>query len=324
MSHQTTIDRLIREEKSNISAATIRTYTSAINSICRKADVSPTREDFAEKHKHIINHINIMDKPSSRRTYFSACMTFLKPTSDTEAKLAYEKEFQKMKTTIRQIEEKQEPTPQFQALRESSFTWETVIKYRELYEKEYSNDMFEDKARGQGLLWKIQQYVALCCYTMIEPRRSQDYCEFVLRNPDPEKENYMMERDGKHYFVFNCYKTAKSYGKQQIEIPDKLATIINRWALISGSRHLFMLHRRTQPMSQPAVCHMFYDIFNNQKVSVNLLRHLYLAQFVDQDTKMKEIAKNMGHSVGMQHMYIYHDLKKDITPSSPPIPEVSM
>ncbi len=307
MSHLTSIERIILQSKPNVSSATIRTYTSAINSICKKADVDPTQESFADNYKHIINHIDLMDKPASKRTYFSSCMFFLKPANFEEAYKAYEKKFQEMKLAIRQVEQKQEPTPQFLALRHASFNWETVIKYRDELEKEYKSDLFTEKLHGHQLLWKIQQYVALCCYTMIEPRRSQDYCDFVLRNPDPEKDNYMMERGDKFYFVFNSYKTSKSYGKQTIEIPNQLAEIISQWARICNSKFLLMLYKRLAPMGSPNVCHLFYDLFDNRKVSVNLLRHLYLAQFVEQDAKMKEIARRMGHSVSMQHHYIYQD-----------------
>jgi hypothetical protein len=311
MTHQTRIERIMLESKPDVSPSTIRTYVSAINSICRKADVEPCQDAFAEQYERIINHINVMDRPASKRAYFSACMFFLKPTTHEVAKAAYSKQFQEMKKTISEREESQEPTDSFRALRKENFTWETVLKYREEYEKEYHSDLFSDKSYGHRMLWKIQQYVALCCYTMIEPRRSQDYCDFVLRDPDVEHQNYMMEREGKYYFVFNSYKTAGHYGKQTIEIPDKLADIIHQWAKICSSKFLLCQFKRLAPMTSPNVCHMLYDIFDNRKVSVNLLRHLYLAQFVDQDKKMKEIARNMGHSVGMQHRYIYHEASEE-------------
>jgi len=307
MTHQTCIERIMTEVRSDVSLSTIRTYVSAINSICRKTNIEPSQDAFAKDFQRIINHIDVMASPASRRAYFSACLFFLKPTNHEEAKEAYKKKFQELKKTIREREEKQEPSKKFTALREEHFTWETVLKYREQYKKEYHEDLFSDKTKGQRLLWKIQQYVALCCYTMIDPRRAQDYCDFVLRDPDVDNQNYMMEREGKYYFIFNSYKTAGHYGKQTIEIPNELADIIHRWAEISRSKFLLMQYKRLQPMKSPQICHMLYDIFDNRKVSVNLLRHLYLAQFVEQDKKMKEIATRMAHSIGMQHHYIYHD-----------------
>jgi flagellar biosynthesis regulator FlbT len=307
MTHQTRIERIMLEAKPDVTPSTIRTYVSAINSICRKAGIEPSQDAFAKDFQRIINHVDVMASPASRRAYFSACLFFLKPTNHEEAKEAYMKKFQEMKKTIREKEDKQEATEKFKALRQEHFTWETVLKYREEYEKEYHEDLFSDKVKGHRLLWKIQQYVALCCYTMIEPRRSQDYCDFVLRDPDVDSQNYMMERDGTYYFVFTSYKTAGHYGKQTIEIPTELADIIHQWAKISSSKFLLMQYKRLQPMTSPNICHMLYDIFDNRKVSVNLLRHLYLAQFVEQDKKMKEIATRMGHSIGMQHHYIYQD-----------------
>lgn len=327
MSHLTTLDRIFRGIDPNSSASTIRTYVSCINSLCKKANLKPSPEDFCDKYDKVMEHLSVM-KDTTQKAYLAACIKFIKDTDDEPAKQAFSKMFYEMKKKVQKEIEKQEPTPQFQELLEADFTWKTVLDYQKAYENEYLADLYNPNAiLSKSLRWKLQQLILLSCYTYIEPRRAQDFCDFVLRDPT-EEDNYMTEVDGKYFFVFNSYKTAKVYGQQRIEVPKKLSDMILRWTQISNTKHLLMLYKRSSPMNPPNLCHMLYEIFEGRKVSVNLLRHLYLAQYAQQDSKMKEIARRMGHSVAQQHHYIYHpshrpsQAETQASPSSVP-PSVS-
>lgn len=305
MSHLTTLDRIFRGLDPDNSPSTIRTYVSCINSLCKKAGLEPTQDDFAKRYRTVIDHLSVM-KDSTQKAYLSACIKFLKPTDFTEAKEAYAKMFSEMKKKVQKVIDSKEPTQQFKELIEADFTWESVIQYQKRLENEYLADLYNpNTVLSKSLLWRIQQLILLSCYTHIEPRRSQDYCDFVIKNPDQEKDNYMLEVDKKFFFVFNSYKTSKIYGQQRVEIPKKLADMITRWTQITNTRFMFMLYKREAPLSPPNLCHVLYDIFDGRKVSVNLLRHLYLAQYAKQDEERREVARRMGHSLSTQLNYIY-------------------
>lgn len=306
MSHSTSLDRIFREIDSDASPSSIRTYVSSINSLCKKTGLKPLPEDFCEKHKTVIEHLSVM-KDTTQKTYLAACIKFVKNTTDEAAKKAYSEVFYNMKKKVQKELEKQEPTEKFKELLEADFTWKTVLEYQKTYENEYLADLYNPNTiLTKSLQWKLQQLILISCYTYIEPRRAQDYCDFVIREPNPKEDNYMLEVNGKYFFVFNSYKTAKVYGEQRVEIPKKLADMILRWSQISHTKHLLMLYRRGAQLNPPNLCHMLYDIFNGRKVSVNLLRHLYLAQYANSDAERKEIARRMGHSHATSLTYVYH------------------
>jgi hypothetical protein len=228
-----------------------------------------------------------------------------------------------MKKKVQKVIDSKEPTEQFKELMEADFTWESVLVFQKKLENEYLADLYNpNTVLSKSLLWRLQQLILLSCYTHIEPRRSQDYCDFVIKNPDTEKDNYMLEveperpslGEKKFFFVFNSYKTSKVYGQQRVEIPKKLADMITRWNQITNTKFMFMLYKREAPLSPPNLCHVLYDIFDGRKVSVNLLRHLYLAQYAKQDEERREIARRMGHSAQQQLNYIYRP-----TASSPAV-----
>jgi hypothetical protein len=285
--------------------STKRSYVSALRSVCKYASVNPEPKAIGEKHSEIIKILDHFKEPT-KRMYLSSIIKFCDGRSSDEAMLAFKKEFDTLRQSISKEQAKQVATEKFKELQEEEFTWKSVLAVRDELERTYHKALHTVcSLHTREVLWGIQQYIILCCYTMIEPRRSTDYTEFVLKNPDPEKDNYLMQRDGNYFFVFNNYKTAKLYGKQEVSVPDKLADIINQWSLICNSRYLLMKYKRNIPFDNVSMCHLLYEVFSGRKVSVNLLRHLYLAQFQQQDAKMSEIAHNMGHSTRMQHLYIY-------------------
>lgn len=291
--------------------STKRSYVSALRSVCKYASVNPDPQAMGEKHSEIIKILDHF-KPPTKRMYLSSILKFCEGRCPTDAMLAFKKEFDTLRQTISKDQAKQEATEKFKELQQEAFTWDSVLAVRDELEQKYDKALHTvGQLHTRQVLWGIQQYIILCCYTMIEPRRSTDYTEFVLKNPDPEKDNYLMQRNGNFYFVFNNYKTAKRYGKQEVEVPDKLANLINQWSLVCNSRYLLMKYKRNIPFDNVSMCHLLYETFSGRKVSVNLLRHLYLAQFAEQDAKMAKIAERMGHSLHLQHLYIYQSDSTD-------------
>lgn len=292
--------------------STKRSYVSALRSVCKYASVNPDPKDMGEKHEDIIKILDHF-KPPTKKMYLSSILKFCEGRSSNEAMLAFKKEFDSLRQSVAKEQAKQIPTEKFKELQEQEFTWENVISARDELEQKYDKALHTiGQLHSRKELWGIQQYIILCCYTMIEPRRSTDYTEFVLKNPNPEKDNYLMQKNGNFYFVFNNYKTSKLYGKQEILVPDKLAHLINQWTLICNSRYLLMKYKRNIPFDNVSMCHLLYETFSGRKVSVNLLRHLYLAQFQQQDAKMSGIAERMGHSTRMQHLYIYQPCENSV------------
>lgn len=157
-------------------------------------------------------------------------------------------------------------------------------------------------------LQEIQNYIILCVLggVFISPRRSKDYVDFKIRNIDIKKDNYME----KNKFIFNSYKTAKTYGKQEVDIPVKLKNIIAKWIKINPTEYLFF-DANMNKLSAVKLNQRLNKIFNGKKVGVNQLRHTYLTdKFADTIKKEKAIAdtmEDMGSSKEMLKTYVKKD-----------------
>lgn len=95
-------------------------------------------------------------------------------------------------------------------------------KYHEL--QQIADAVYKKKRMKVSDLQEIQNYIILSVLggIYIPPRRCKEFVDFKIKNFDKEQDNYMVGNK----FVFNSYKTAKTYGKQEVTIPPKLRNII--------------------------------------------------------------------------------------------------
>lgn len=187
--------------------------------------------------------------------------------------------------------------------------WDDVVARRE----ELAKDV---EALPAGALtpkqWDLlQQYLLVCLYTMVPPRRNLDYLAMVTsRNgkmPDVTQ-NYWLPKDRK--FVFNVYKTAKHHGAQEVEVPEELAKVLDLYM----SRHpagkgkgaaqarLLVKADGTAVTTANHITRALNRVFG-RKVGSNLLRHAYLSSKYDVEAMEKD-AEAMGHSVSEQREYL--------------------
>ena len=136
-------------------------------------------------------------------------------------------------------------------------------------------------------------------------RRSKDYCDFKLYNLDTEKMNYMEDDE----FVFNSYKTAKTYSTQKVHIPKELKSIINKWWSISENDWL-LFDLNGDKLTNVKLNQRLQSILG-KKASVNMLRKSYLtSKYADNMKVQKEMAetmKDMGSSMNQSTTYVKLD-----------------
>lgn len=151
---------------------------------------------------------------------------------------------------------------------------------------------------------KYKTYVLLSCYVLMAPRRLRDYALMDIVDKESEElnkaRNYYVKSAG--YFIFNNYKTAKTYKCKKIKLTDEHKKIMNEYIEDkSASGSLFN-------MSGDAIQAKLARLFKGKKdkrVSVNILRHSYISWLKD-NGKLGEdnnIWLIMGHSKGMQNEY---------------------
>ena len=178
-------------------------------------------------------------------------------------------------------------------------TWDEVQKRR-------------DELEGLPLL-------VLSLYTYIAPRRNKDYLEMAVfkalkkdKIEDLSKDkNYLIVdyRGTPQQFVFNVYKTAKTYGTQTIPISDPLKSIIKTYL---ASRKLedpkaketpFLMDDEGKVLTlDNSITRILNKIFG-KKVGSSMLRHIFLSDKYN-IKEMKQIADAMGHSLSQQKEYM--------------------
>jgi hypothetical protein len=124
-----------------------------------------------------------------------------------------------------------------------------------------------------------------------------------IRNINKDEDNYI----DKNKFVFNKYKTAKTYGKQELAIPQQLKNILNRWIGMNESDYL-LRDKNGNPMTSTKLNQYMNRIFGGKKIAVNSMRHTYLTdkykQTSEENKKLARDMSDMGSSTSMADTYI--------------------
>ena len=149
-----------------------------------------------------------------------------------------------------------------------------------------------------------RQYVALSLYTMAPPRRNRDYLEMDIvprMNKKKTDRNQLVVNKSSMKFVFNQYKTDKTYGQQVIKVPKLLEAVLRRY--------IGMLENKTGPLfGEDLDSNHMTKLLNaalGKHTSSSILRHVYLEKFKDPEVQkvIKEMmsdASAMAHAVGTQ------------------------
>lgn len=286
------IKQYIKDKRPSLSDSSITTYSSVLKSLYKKVynseEIDYVKFDDADKILDFLKD----QPPNKRKTLLSALVIITDNKKFRDQMLSdvrdYNKEISKQEKTESQEE-----------------NWVS---------QEQVEVMFNDLKKNAGLIYKkdskngndlqvLQNFIILALFKLIAPRRSKDYCDFKIKNVDKEKDNYM----DKGKFIFNSYKTAKTYGKQEVPIPKELTMIINKWIKINPTDYL-LFDVNMNPLSSVKLNQRFNKMFNGKKTSVNMLRHSFLTEkFGDAIKKNDELSNtmtDMGSSSAMAKTYV--------------------
>ncbi len=155
-------------------------------------------------------------------------------------------------------------------------------------------------------IFKLQKMItaAICSGIFVPPRRNMDYILMKINNIDKDKDNYI-DMD-KQEFVFNKYKTVKSYGKQTVKIPDTLFKLLKKYIKIKikNSDNLISQRDGTQYTS-PTFTQFLNSIFKEYgKIGNNSFRHAFLTEKYGNTKTLTQDLKDMGTSVAQLDTYV--------------------
>lgn len=291
----TELKEYIKSKRPTLSDSSLTTYTSILRSLYKKVfDTNKIDFDKFNDTNKVLKYLEELP-PNKRKTILSALVVI------TDNKLYRDQMLQDVKDYNHEIS-KQEKTDTQEA------NWVTQDEVVSMFEelKKNSNLIYKKTNKTINDLQVLQNFIVLALFTLIPPRRSKDYVDFKIKNIDKDKDNYLEK--GK--LVFNSYKTAKTYGRQEVAIPKELSAILNKWIKVNPTDYL-LFDTNMNPLSSVKLNQRFNRIFDGKKVSVNNIRHSYLTDKYAENMKTQKAMatdmQQMGTSTNMATNYIKLD-----------------
>lgn len=287
------IKSIIKENKPNISESSITTYNSILTNLYRHifGDDEYDMKEFNNTNK-VINYLK--DYEPKRRKTILAALVVLTDNKKYRDLMLSDIESAQIKSHQQEKTEKQ---------KENFIDGAGISKiFKDLRKK--ANSLYKKGDLSYHEMQEIQNYIimTLYCGLYIPPRRAKDYVEFKIDRINADTDNYI----DKNEFVFNNYKTAKTYSQQRVKIPPPLKKIINQWIKINPTDYLlFDIHQNK--LSNVTLNQRIEKIVGS-KMGVNGFRHTYMSEkyqpSIENDKDMKEDFKAMGSSVHQKDVYI--------------------
>jgi hypothetical protein len=155
----------------------------------------------------------------------------------------------------------------------------------------------------------LMSWFLVCLYTMVQPRRNQDYALMEVCQDLPADltagVNYLVLAD--HKFVFQQYKTRKHYGTQEQDIPDDLMEAIALYLKFrpTGKSERLIVSYSGEALSYTNGITRLLNRAFGKKIGATMLRHIYLSdKYANNILERQADAEAMGHSVETATGYI--------------------
>ena len=289
------IKELIVANKPNISKSSITTYLSILKNLHIKVFGDNIDVDNFKKADKVLTFLKDVE-PSKRKTVLSALVVI---TDNKKYRDQMLKDIEEYKTN---------ESTQMKNGKQSE-SWVDTETIDDIFNKLESNAklIYKKKSYTSYDLQEIQLFIILCVLSgkFIPPRRSKDYVDFKIKDIDPEVDNYLHKKT----MVFNSYKTAKTYQRQELPVPPELMKILNKWIKINPTEYLFF-DSNLKKLSNVKLTQRLNKIFG-KKASVNQMRHTYLSnkyqKTIELNKEMEEDMAKMGTSKAQEKIYIKKD-----------------
>jgi len=284
----------LKKLRPNLSDGSIKTYSSILRNLHKKVfENQEIEKSNFDKCNKVLEHLKDMP-PNKRKTILSALVVL---TDKDEYRNVmngdvsdYNKEIQKQEKSETQRE-----------------NWIETDEIREVFNR-LENDakiLFKKQNKTNADIQQIQNYIIISLLggIFIPPRRSLDYCAMKIKNINKDEDNYI----NKNKFFFNKYKTAKTHGRKDLEIPQQLKNILNRWIAINDGEYL-LRDKNGNQMTSTKLNQYMNRIFGGKKIAVNSMRHTYLTdkykKTSEENKKLEKDMSDMGSSTNMADTYI--------------------
>ena len=208
---------------------------------------------------------------NTRRTYIISIVVCLKDRKGFKKQLQFWTS--KMDDINKLLKTSNEKTERF---KENELSWEEILDAR-------------DKLPKDSI-----EYVIMCLYTMIPPRRNLD---FIMKVGGPKENSNWY--DGVNFY-FGCYKTKSTYKTQVIPVPDDLKEVLNSYLENRPFRSTDILIKKSGKPFTTKDIQLTLNKVLQKKIGATMMRSIYLSsKYGDVMQDMKEDAENMATSTGV-------------------------
>jgi hypothetical protein len=277
---------------SKISEGSKKTYLSKLKKL--NGNKKPTDLNFLKDTKSILEQIEKIENPNTRRSSFIAVVSVLKDNKKYKKEYdVYHAEMMKINTILNKTSHKSDETK----AKQDKVSMDEILGRQ----KELGNILPIIKGKKkitEEQLEQLHDLVITSLYTLQSPRRNIDYSEMVIGLPteDPTKNYY-----NKGKFTFNTYKTKGAYKQQILDVPKELDDILKVWIKLKPKDNEYLLiNLKNNTKYKPTdMTDLLKKVFKNEAMGVSVLRNVYLStNFGDAVNKLKEITTDMGTSIG--------------------------
>lgn len=287
----------LKEKRPHLSVNSLKTYNSCLRTIyknCFPSDKEAEPSKFSTEHKKVNEYVN--SKPFNVRKTILASLVCIAPDI---------KDYKEnMLSDIKEYKEEIDKQEESETQKENNISHDEIRTVMgEL--KRQADAIYKRKYINNDDLQKLQDYILVCLLGgfYIVPRRALDYTEMKIRNVGAED-----NKIEKAKLVFHKFKTAKFYGKQEIDMPIQLKNILTKYiSVIPEQTEYLLFNVNGAKLNSVSLNQRLNKIFNG-KISINALRHAYLtdkyASTMKEQKKMDEELAEMGSSSAQAKTYV--------------------
>lgn len=284
-------------QKSNIKHSTIELYRKNLMSLNNNKPITSTT--FLKDPSKILQKIAHF-KPTTQRSYIISVVSFLKcqPSSKTNKKMFddYTKIMNEMNENLRTNNEKSEA---------EKANWITADEIKTRYNElkaEVAQILKGKTTLKEAEYNKLLQLVVFSLYFLVPPRRNADYQKMKFKPNETETEtetdyNYIDLKNRK--FIFNNFKTNKTYKTQIIDITPELLEVIKMYLrFVPDDAEYFLVKHNGQHLRLiNDITRILNSIFG-RKIGSSMLRKMHHThKFGEVFDALEKDAEQMGHSV---------------------------
>lgn len=271
-----------------------------------------TTFSFLKDTKGITSMFNTYENDNTRKSYISAVVAVLNYSDMKQYKSINQYYKSLLADTKKMFDEKPE-NEMSEKQSENWIEWKEVRKiWTDLGDsvKHFNADILKSSAHSKRL---YQDYILLSLFVTSPPRRNADYWLMKIDADNKTNEAFNYYRPFKNKFIFNKFKTSKTYGTEMIDVNKTLSGILNKYIkdMELKDDDYLLNPSDTERKSSSVITKNLNRIFK-KNISSSLLRHIFITdQLGDTIKKLKDVSDGMGHSSEMQAKYVLHKKEEE-------------